>query len=64
MMKFIKFHMSTIDGIEVFPLISFIIFFVFFIGLIIYAFTMKKNHVSEMSQMPLQDEFTVNNHTK
>lgn len=56
MMKFIKFHMSSIDGVEIFPLISFLIFFVFFVGLTIYTFSLRKSHVSEMSQMPLQDD--------
>ena len=48
--------MSTIDGIEIFPLISFIIFFTFFIGLMIYAFSLRKSHVQEMSNMPLEDD--------
>ena len=56
MLKFIKSHMSTIDGVEVFPLISFIIFFVFFVGLTVYAMSLRKNHVAEMSNMPLEDE--------
>lgn len=64
MLKFVKSHMSTIDGIEVFPLISFLIFFVFFVGLTVYVFTIKKKHISEMSNMPLQDEFTDNNEPK
>ena len=64
MLKFVKSHMSTIDGIEIFPLISFIIFFVFFVGLTVYALTLKKKHVSEMSNMPLQDEITDNNDSK
>ena len=64
MMKFIKFHMSTIDGIEIFPLISFLIFFVFFIGLTIYTFSLKKKHVADMSNMPLEDEINENNESK
>ncbi len=56
MLKFIKHNMETIIGIEIFPLISFIIFFAFFVGLIIYAVALSKRHVAEMSSMPLQSD--------
>jgi len=55
MLKFIKSHMSTIDGIEVFPIISFVIFFVFFSVLSIYVLRMRKKHVEELSQLPFED---------
>ncbi|MGY6560904.1 MAG: CcoQ/FixQ family Cbb3-type cytochrome c oxidase assembly chaperone [Luteibaculaceae bacterium] len=67
MLKFVKGHMESIFGIEIFPLISFVIFFTFFVGLIIYVITMKKNYVSEMSDMPLdasQNNNAKNNHLK
>ncbi|WP_306643668.1 CcoQ/FixQ family Cbb3-type cytochrome c oxidase assembly chaperone [Sanyastnella coralliicola] len=56
MLKFIKHHMTTIDGIELFPLISFLIFFIFFLGLFVHVFKMKKAHVEDMSNMPLSEE--------
>jgi len=56
MLKFIKSHMTSIDGVEIFPLISFLIFFIFFVGLTIYAMSLRKNHIQEMSNMPLEDE--------
>ncbi len=56
MLKFIKHNMETIIGIEIFPLISFIIFFSFFVGLIIYVIALSKRHVADMSAMPLQSE--------
>jgi len=39
----------------VFPLISFIIFFSFFVGLIIYVMRIKKSSIEEISALPLQD---------
>lgn len=53
MLKFVKHHMETIAGIEIFPLISLIIFFVFFVGLSIYVVRMSKAHISEISNIPL-----------
>lgn len=61
MLKFIKHNMETIIGIEVFPIISFIIFFSFFVGLIIYVMRMKKDNVDSMSALPLEDSETVSN---
>lgn len=55
MLKFIKHNMETIIGIEVFPIISFIIFFSFFVGLIIYVMMIKKSSIQEMSALPLND---------
>ncbi|MFT7233745.1 MAG: cytochrome c oxidase cbb3-type subunit 4 [Cyclobacteriaceae bacterium] len=53
MLKFIKHHMETIAGIEIYPLISLIIFFVFFVGLFIYVLTLKKKYINEISRIPL-----------
>lgn len=62
MLKFVKHHMETIAGIEVFPIISFIIFFTFFIGLGIYVYKMKKEDVTEISNIPLEsDSFSKKN---
>jgi cbb3-type cytochrome oxidase subunit 3 len=48
--------METIVGVEIFPLISFIIFFLFFVGLIIYVIALSKKHVAEMGALPLEND--------
>ncbi|MBV6641781.1 MAG: CcoQ/FixQ family Cbb3-type cytochrome c oxidase assembly chaperone [Cyclobacteriaceae bacterium] len=53
MLKFIKHHMETITGIEVYPLISLIIFVVFFIGLFIWIIKSDKAQMDEISRLPL-----------
>ncbi|MFH6985833.1 cbb3-type cytochrome c oxidase subunit 3 [Marinoscillum sp. 108] len=53
MLKFVKHHMETIAGIEVFPLISLIIFFVFFLGLFIYVLRSNRKQIDEISRIPL-----------
>jgi cytochrome c oxidase cbb3-type subunit 3 len=45
--------MDSIAGIEIFPLISLIIFFVFFIGLIIYVWKADKERFQKISRLPL-----------
>ncbi|WP_421877646.1 CcoQ/FixQ family Cbb3-type cytochrome c oxidase assembly chaperone [Marinoscillum sp.] len=53
MLKFVKHHMDTIAGIEVFPLISLVIFFAFFVGLFIYIARADKKQINEISRIPL-----------
>ena len=45
--------METIAGIEIFPLISLIIFFLFFVGLFIYIARADKKKINEISRIPL-----------
>ncbi len=56
MLKFIKHNMETIVGIEIFPLISFIIFFSFFIGLLIYVARLSKPYIDKAGALPLEED--------
>ncbi len=56
MLKFIKGHMETIDGVEVYPMISLLIFFIFFVALFWWVFTAKKDYIKEVSNIPLETE--------
>ncbi len=55
MLKFIKGYVSSIDGIEIYPIISFIIFFVFFIAVTYYVVGAKKTYIDELSNLPFDD---------
>lgn len=44
------------DNIEIFPLISLLIFVLFFSAMLYYVFRMKKNDVIELSSMPFEGE--------
>lgn len=59
MLKYIKGHMESIVGIEIFPVISFIIFFLFFLGLIWWVVKLDKKNVSELSALPLDNNTDV-----
>ncbi len=53
MLKFIKHHMTGIDGIEIYPIISLSIFVLFFAGMLVWAFREKKEKIEELRKMPL-----------
>jgi len=58
MLKFVKHHMESIFGIEIYPVISLTIFFVFFLLVFIYVMKMNKAEIQEMGQLPLDDDAT------
>jgi len=47
--------LQSIDYIAIWPVISFVIFFTFFLVLLWWVFTADKNFINEMSRKPLQD---------
>ena len=55
MLKFVAQHMQSIDGIAIYPLISFVIFFSFFLGLFGYVFLLRKAYVKEVENLPLNE---------
>ena len=55
MFEQIKHNMETIAGVAIFPILSLVIFFAFFMGLGIWVFTYKKEKIEELSNLPLND---------
>ncbi len=56
MLKYIKQHLTSISGIEIYPLISFIIFFLFFVIAAWLVLKADKEHIRKMSNLPLDNE--------
>ncbi len=42
--------------IDIFPVIAFLIFMIFFLGLFVYVLRLDKREVNEMAAMPLDDQ--------
>jgi cytochrome c oxidase cbb3-type subunit IV len=51
-MKFIN-YLESITGIGIYPLISFLIFFLFFTAVTVYLVRMGSAHFNEVSDLPL-----------
>lgn len=56
MLKFVKNHMESIDGIAAYPMIALVIFFAFFALLFWWVFTASKAHIKEVSELPLEND--------
>lgn len=48
--------MDSIAGIEIYPIISLLIFFIFFVALFWWVFTAKKDYINKMSEIPLENQ--------
>lgn len=47
--------LQSIEHIEIWPVISLVIFFVFFIGVLIYVIKTDREFINKMKKMPLDD---------
>ncbi|MEX0273120.1 MAG: CcoQ/FixQ family Cbb3-type cytochrome c oxidase assembly chaperone [Flavobacteriaceae bacterium] len=56
MLKYIKSHMESIEGVTVYPIISLLLFFIFFALLFFWVFTAKKEYIKEVSELPLEND--------
>ena len=54
MLKFVKKHMETINDVEVYPIISLLIFFVFFVILFWWVTTARQEYIENARNIPLE----------
>jgi cytochrome c oxidase cbb3-type subunit 4 len=59
MFEQIKHNMETIAGVAIYPILSLLIFFFFFVGLGFWVFSYKKEKIQELSEIPLNDTIKV-----
>jgi cbb3-type cytochrome oxidase subunit 3 len=52
--------LRAIEDIGIYPTISLIIFFVFFVGLVIYLIAKGKKHWEDAANLPLEDDDNLN----
>lgn len=64
MLRFIKHNLTTIDGVSIFPMISLLIFVLFFALVLTRTYRMSKASVNELSGIPLEDEVDMNQENK
>lgn len=48
--------LQSIDNVAIWPIISFVIFFLFFLMLLWWVFTVNKKFIDYMSNMPIEDK--------
>ncbi len=53
MLKYIKQYADSIEGVQIYPIISLLIFVLFFIAVIYFVKRMSTQHANELRAMPL-----------
>lgn len=53
MLRFIKHNLTTIEGIDIYPMISLLIFVLFFAVVLTRVIRMSKTEVEELSNIPM-----------
>jgi hypothetical protein len=48
--------LQSIENIQIWPVVSFVIFFVFFLCLLLWVFTTDKKFIDKMKSLPLDKE--------
>ncbi|HMO61695.1 MAG TPA: CcoQ/FixQ family Cbb3-type cytochrome c oxidase assembly chaperone [Ferruginibacter sp.] len=56
MFKFIKQYAEKINHAEIYPMVSLLIFFLFFVVLLVMVKRMSKDRVKELSNIPLDND--------
>jgi len=51
-----KYYFEQIQNVEIWPIISLILFFVFFTLTIVRIFLMDKKHIDRMKNLPLSED--------
>ncbi|NOQ92043.1 MAG: CcoQ/FixQ family Cbb3-type cytochrome c oxidase assembly chaperone [Flavobacteriaceae bacterium] len=62
MLRYIKHHVDTISGVEIYPIISLLLFFMVFITMLIYVYKIPKKSIEEISNLPLDNDLKDNSY--
>jgi len=62
MLKYIKHHLDTMTGVEIYPIISLLLFFLVFTTMLIIVLKMPKKNIDKLSNLPLDNDIKNNNH--
>ena len=51
-----KYYFEQVNNVEVWPIISLIIFITFFIGLLVWVVKVDKKYIQDMSNLPVEED--------
>lgn len=54
-------YLKDIEGIGIYPIISLLVFFIFFVVMLLWMFKIDKNYIKKMQDLPLDSNNNHNN---
>lgn len=61
MLRFIKHNLTGIDGVSIYPILSLLIFILFFTIMLIFVIKMNKTELETLSAIPLEEDDNLEN---
>jgi cytochrome c oxidase cbb3-type subunit IV len=55
-MKIVSHYLQEIEGVAIYPIISLLIFFTFFVAVFIWVMKISKADIKTLSNLPLEDD--------
>jgi cbb3-type cytochrome oxidase subunit 3 len=55
-MNLIKEYLADVKGVDIFAILSMIIFILVFVFMVIHTFSLRKAEIKEFSHLPLEDQ--------
>jgi len=62
MIRFVKHYFEGITDVEIYPIISLLLFFIVFITMLIYVLKIPKKNLEKISNLPLEGDENNNNY--
>lgn len=63
MLKFIKHNLESIEGVEIYPIISLVLFFLVFSTMIIFVLRLPKRRIDNLSNLPFDNDINTKEQT-
>lgn len=57
-------HLSRIEGISIYPIVSMIIFITLFLAMLVWVFRLDKKYISKMENLPLDSNLEYKNNSE
>ncbi len=63
MLKFIKHNLESIEGVEIYPIISLVLFFLVFSTMIIFVLRLPKRRIDNLSNLTFDNDINTKEQT-
>ena len=62
MIRFVKHYFEGIADVEIYPIISLLLFFIVFITMLIHVMKIPKTSIEKISNLPLEEDENINDY--
>jgi len=62
MIRFVKHYFEGITDVEIYPIISLLLFFIVFITMLIHVLRIPKKNIEKISNLPLEGDENIKNY--